>query len=77
MFADQGSDPHQAAALTPLIWFCQAERGRLAGDSWFPVIPGWDLAGSWRRLVFATDPGFRPGDYVICFVRGTIQHYGT
>jgi NADPH:quinone reductase-like Zn-dependent oxidoreductase len=45
-------------------------------DAFFPVVPGWDLAG----VVEEAGPGapeFAPGDEVIGFLRGQALHYGT
>jgi NADPH:quinone reductase-like Zn-dependent oxidoreductase len=66
----------KAAALNPADIGVQA--GALDGimDAWFPVIPGWDVAG----VVEAVGPGvteFRPGDEVIGFVYEGILRHGT
>ena len=42
-------------------------------DAWFPVIPGWDIAG----VVGAGMTEFAEGDEVIGFVREAILHHGT
>jgi len=76
MFADQVRIRIKAAALNPADLGFQAGAVDALVDSWFPVIPGWDVAGVVAEAGSATT-GFKPGDEVIGFVRGTIQHYGT
>ena len=66
----------KAAALNPADVQLQAGLGKSHTDAWFPVIPGWDMAG----LVEAVGPGvteYRPGDAVIGYVRQEILHHGT
>ena len=64
----------KAAGLNPADVGLQAGAGDSIIDAWFPVIPGWDVAG----VVMATGPGvteFRPGDEVIGFVyEGILRH---
>jgi NADPH:quinone reductase-like Zn-dependent oxidoreductase len=64
----------KAAGLNPADVALQAGAGDSIIDAWFPVIPGWDVAG----VVQATGPGvteFRPGDEVIGFVyEGILRH---
>ncbi|KMS79480.1 MULTISPECIES: NADP-dependent oxidoreductase [Streptomyces] len=62
----------RAAALNPADLALQ--RGALDGavDTYFPVIPGWDVAG----VVEDAGPAateFSPGDEVIGYVRGDVQ----
>jgi len=75
LFADQVRIRIKAAALNPADLGFQAGAVDALVDSWFPVIPGWDVAGIVAEAGSAT--GFKPGDEVIGFVRGAIQHYGT
>jgi len=64
----------KAAGLNPADVGIQAGAGDSIIDAWFPVIPGWDVAG----VVMATGPGvteFRRGDEVIGFVyEGILRH---
>jgi NADPH:quinone reductase-like Zn-dependent oxidoreductase len=76
MFIDLVLVRIEAAALNP------ADLGFQSGvmdpfvDSFFPVTPGWDLAGVVEQAGAATT-GFRPGDEVIGYVRGQAMSYGT
>ncbi|MFF4383442.1 NADP-dependent oxidoreductase [Kitasatospora sp. NPDC001547] len=65
-----------AASVNPVDWKIQA--GYLDGalDVFFPVIPGWDVAG----VVEQVGPGvteFAPGDEVIGYVREDVVRRGT
>ena len=63
----------KAAAVNP------ADLGMRAGvladalDTYFPVVPGWDIAGIVERAGPGA-PEFAPGDDVIGYVRGEVQH---
>jgi NADPH:quinone reductase-like Zn-dependent oxidoreductase len=63
----------RAAALNPADLGVQS--GALAGslESYFPVVPGWDVAGVVERAGPAA-PEFAPGDEVIGYVRGEVEH---
>ena len=63
----------RAAALNPADLGVQS--GALAGmlESYFPVVPGWDVAGVVERAGPAA-PEFTPGDEVIGYVRGEVEH---
>jgi NADPH:quinone reductase-like Zn-dependent oxidoreductase len=66
----------KAAALNPADIGMQAGAADSMVDAWFPVIPGWDVAG----VIQAVGPGvteFRPGDEVIGFVYEGILRHGT
>lgn len=76
MFADQVRLRIKAAALNPADLGFQAGAVDALVDSFFPVTPGWDVAGVVEEVGVGTT-GFKPGDEVIGFVRGAIQHYGT
>jgi NADPH:quinone reductase-like Zn-dependent oxidoreductase len=65
----------RAAALNPADHMLQAGPGESHNDAWFPVIPGWDVAGVVERV----GPGvseFAPGDEVIGYIRQEILHHG-
>jgi NADPH:quinone reductase-like Zn-dependent oxidoreductase len=66
----------KAAALNPADLALQAGLGASIMDAWFPVIPGWDVAGIVER-VGAGVTEFTAGDEVIGFVREEILHHGT
>ena len=76
MFADQVRIRIKAAALNPADLGFQAGAMDAMVDSFFPVIPGWDVAGIVAEAGIGTT-GFKPGDEVIGFVRGPIQRYGS
>ncbi|MFJ1765393.1 NADP-dependent oxidoreductase [Amycolatopsis sp. NPDC088138] len=63
----------RAAALNPADLGVQS--GALAGmlESYFPVVPGWDVAGVVEHAGPAA-PEFAPGDEVIGYVRGEVEH---
>ncbi|WP_410619927.1 NADP-dependent oxidoreductase [Amycolatopsis sp. cmx-8-4] len=63
----------RAAALNPADLGVRS--GALAGfrASYFPVVPGWDVAGVVERAGPAA-PEFAPGDEVIGYVRGEVGH---
>ena len=42
-------------------------------DTYFPVVPGWDIAGVVERPGFAA-PEFAVGDEVVGYVRSDVQH---
>ena len=65
----------RAAALNPADHMLQAGLGENGADSWFPVIPGWDVAGVVER-VGAGVSEFVPGDEVIGYIRQEILHHG-
>jgi NADPH:quinone reductase-like Zn-dependent oxidoreductase len=63
----------KAAAVNPADLGMRA--GALAGaiDTYFPVVPGWDIAGIVERAGLGA-PEFTPGDEVIGYLRGDVQH---
>jgi NADPH:quinone reductase-like Zn-dependent oxidoreductase len=65
----------KAAALNPADHMLQAGLGESHTDTWFPVIPGWDVAGVVER-VGAGVSEFVPGDEVIGYIRQEILHHG-
>ncbi|MFJ1750520.1 NADP-dependent oxidoreductase [Streptomyces sp. NPDC088116] len=62
----------RAAALNPADLSLQAGARDSAVDTYFPVVPGWDIAGVVERPGPAA-PEFAPGDEVIGYVRGDVQ----
>lgn len=62
----------RAAALNPADLALQAGALDSAVDTYFPVVPGWDIAGVVERAGPAA-PEFTPGDEVIGYVRGDVQ----
>jgi NADPH:quinone reductase-like Zn-dependent oxidoreductase len=66
----------KAAALNPADYILQEGLGDSIMDAWFPVIPGWDVAGIVERAGAGVSE-FRPGDEVIGFVREEILRHGT
>ncbi len=65
----------RAAGLNPADSLLQAGLGESHTDAWFPVIPGWDVAGVVER-VGAGVSEFAPGDEVIGYIRQEILHHG-
>lgn len=66
----------KAAALNPADHVLQEGLGDSIMDTWFPVIPGWDVAGIVERTGAGVSE-FVPGDEVIGFVREEILRHGT
>jgi NADPH:quinone reductase-like Zn-dependent oxidoreductase len=65
----------RAAALNPADHLLQAGLGESHTDAWFPVIPGWDVAGVVEQ-VGAGVSEFAPGYEVIGYIRQEILHHG-
>jgi NADPH:quinone reductase-like Zn-dependent oxidoreductase len=65
----------RAAALNPADHLLQAGLGESHTDAWFPVIPGWDVAGVVER-VGAGVSEFAAGDEVIGYIHQDILHHG-
>ncbi|QHN03623.1 NADP-dependent oxidoreductase [Granulicella sp. WH15] len=66
----------KAAALNPADHVLQEGLGDSIMDAWFPVIPGWDVAGIVEHAGAGVSE-FVPGDEVIGFVREEILRHGT
>ncbi|HEY3686916.1 MAG TPA: NADP-dependent oxidoreductase [Streptosporangiaceae bacterium] len=66
----------RAAGVNPVDWKVMA--GGLDGmmNTWFPVIPGWDVAGVVRATGPDT-PEFAPGDEVMAYARKDVVRAGT
>jgi len=62
----------RAAGLNPADLALQAGALDGAVDTYFPVVPGWDIAGVVERAGPAA-PEFAPGDEVIGYLRGEVQ----
>ncbi|MEH0986249.1 NADP-dependent oxidoreductase [Micromonospora sp. CPCC 205556] len=62
----------RAAALNPADLALQAGALDAAVETYFPVVPGWDIAGVVQRSGPAA-PEFAAGDEVIGYVRGDVQ----
>jgi NADPH:quinone reductase-like Zn-dependent oxidoreductase len=65
----------RAAGLNPADSLLQAGLGASHTDSWFPVIPGWDVAGVVERVGAGVNE-FVPGDEVTGYIRQEILHHG-
>jgi NADPH:quinone reductase-like Zn-dependent oxidoreductase len=65
----------RAAAINPADIALQAGLGVSLMETWFPVVPGWDLAGIVER-VGAGVVEFRPGDEVVAYTHQEILHSG-
>ncbi|KMS85623.1 alcohol dehydrogenase [Streptomyces regensis] len=61
-----------AAALNPADLVLQAGAIDSAVETYFPVVPGWDIAGVVERPGLAA-PEFAPGDEVIGYIRSDVQ----
>lgn len=66
----------KAASINPADIALQAGLGESLMETWFPVVPGWDLAGIVDR-VGAGVVEFQPGDEVVAYVHQEILHSGT
>jgi NADPH:quinone reductase-like Zn-dependent oxidoreductase len=66
----------KAAAINPADIALQAGLGESLMETWFPVIPGWDLAGIVEH-VGAGVAEFQPGDEVVAYTHQEILHSGT
>jgi NADPH:quinone reductase-like Zn-dependent oxidoreductase len=65
----------KAVAINPADIALQAGLGESIMETWFPVVPGWDLAG----IVEHSGAGvteFQPGDEVIAYTHQDILHSG-
>jgi NADPH:quinone reductase-like Zn-dependent oxidoreductase len=65
----------RAAAINPADIALQAGLGVSLMETWFPVVPGWDLAGIVER-VGAGVVEFQPGDEVVAYTHQEILHSG-
>src|SRR5699024_8240447 len=65
----------RSAAVNPVDWKVMA--GYLDGmmPTFFPVVPGWDVAGVVEEVGLDT-PEFEPGDEVFAYARKDFVHDG-
>lgn len=66
----------KAAGINPADLALRAGLGAEIMETWFPVVPGWDVAGIVER-VGAGVSEFVPGDEVIGYLHSDILHSGT
>ena len=66
----------RAAAVNPVDWKVMAGGLDAMMETFFPVIPGWDVAGVVRALG-PDAPEFSPGDEVMAYARKDAVHSGT
>jgi NADPH:quinone reductase-like Zn-dependent oxidoreductase len=65
----------KAAAINPADLALQAGLGDSIMETWFPVVPGWDLAGVVERAGAGVTE-FQAGDEVIAYIHQDILHSG-
>jgi NADPH:quinone reductase-like Zn-dependent oxidoreductase len=63
----------QAAAVNPADLAMRAGHGDATVATYFPVIPGWDIAGVVEQVGIGVCE-FEPGDEVIGYVRASVAH---
>jgi NADPH:quinone reductase-like Zn-dependent oxidoreductase len=66
----------RAAGVNPVDWKLMAGGLDALMDTFFPVIPGWDVAGV-VRAVGPDVPEFAPGDEVMAYARKEVVRAGT
>jgi NADPH:quinone reductase-like Zn-dependent oxidoreductase len=66
----------RAAGVNPVDWKVMAGGLDAMMETFFPVIPGWDVAGVVRALG-PDAPEFSPGDEVMAYARKDAVHAGT
>jgi NADPH:quinone reductase-like Zn-dependent oxidoreductase len=62
-----------AAAVNPADLAMRAGHGDATVPTYFPVIPGWDIAGVVEQVGIGVSE-FQPGDEVIGYVRTSVAH---
>jgi NADPH:quinone reductase-like Zn-dependent oxidoreductase len=62
-----------AAAVNPADLKMRAGHGDATVATYFPVIPGWDIAGVVEQVGIGVSE-FKPGDEVIGYVRASVAH---
>ncbi len=66
----------RSASVNPVDWKIMAGYLDPIMDVWFPVTPGWDVAGVVEQVGLDT-PEFSEGDGVIAYARRDMVHDGT
>ncbi|WP_131739264.1 NADP-dependent oxidoreductase [Actinomadura roseirufa] len=66
----------RAAGVNPVDWKVMAGGLDSMMDTFFPAVPGWDVAGVVRAAGPDT-PEFAPGDEVMAYARKDVVHAGT
>jgi NADPH:quinone reductase-like Zn-dependent oxidoreductase len=66
----------RSVAVNPVDWKIMGGHLDEVMPTFFPVIPGWDVAGVVESVGFDT-PQFQPGDEVIAYARKDFVHGGT
>jgi NADPH:quinone reductase-like Zn-dependent oxidoreductase len=66
----------RCAAVNPVDWKLMSGKLDAVMPTFFPVIPGWDVAGTVEAVGFDV-PEFAPGDEVLSYARKDFVHGGT
>ncbi|SFH85868.1 NADP-dependent oxidoreductase [Modicisalibacter xianhensis] len=66
----------RSVSVNPVDWKIMGGHLDQAMPTFFPVIPGWDVAGVVESVGFDT-PEFQPGDEVFAYARKDFVHGGT
>lgn len=66
----------RSVSVNPVDWKIMGGHLDQAMPTFFPVIPGWDVAGVVESVGFDT-PEFQPGDEVLAYARKDFVHGGT
>jgi NADPH:quinone reductase-like Zn-dependent oxidoreductase len=66
----------RSAAVNPVDWKIMAGGLDAIMETFFPVVPGWDVSGVVEAVGFDA-PEFRPGDEVIAYARKSVIRDGS